>query len=129
MADANEPAVITGLGLMTSVGHQARQAVTSLRASVMRLTEFPAYEPVLHDPALFFPEPLVAAPVAGVTDALTGVERLLALGVPALQEALADAGVQEADVPQTALLVAGSQSPDRAPGSRLATIFAPRLAL
>jgi 3-oxoacyl-[acyl-carrier-protein] synthase-1 len=123
-----EAVVISGLGLMTSVGHQVPQAVTSLRAGIMRLGELPAYEAVVRDPAVLFPEPAIAGPVAGVTDRLVGVERLLALGVPALREALADAGLQEADVPQTALFVAGSQCPDRAAGSRLATVFAPRLA-
>jgi 3-oxoacyl-[acyl-carrier-protein] synthase-1 len=75
-----------------------------------------------------FPEPLIAAPVTGVTDGLAGIERLFALAVPALTEALKGAGVQEPDVPRTALLVAGSQAPDRVAGSRLATVFAPRLA-
>src|SRR6266851_10029582 len=115
----SEPVVITGLGLMTSVGHCAAQAVTSVRAGIMRLAEFPDYEPVVRDPAVMFPEPLIAAPVAGITDELTGIERLFALGVPALKEALNDAGLQNQDVGRTALLVAGSQNPDRAPGSRL----------
>lgn len=132
MADTSkEPdaVVITGLGLVTAVGHRAAQAVTSLRAGLMRLSEFPAYEPVVRDPAVYFPEPAVAAPVAGVTDGLAGAERVLALGVPALREALGDAGLKETDVPETALLVAGSQCPDRGPGSRLATVLAPRLGL
>src|SRR5215468_2394159 len=79
--------VITGVGLMTSVGHRVPQAVTSMRAGITRMGEFPAYEPILREPGMVEPEPLIASAVVGVTDELTGVERLLALGVPALKEA------------------------------------------
>lgn len=123
-----EPVVITGLGLMTAVGHKVKQAVTSMRASVMRLSEYPAYEPIVRDPAVQFPEPLIAAPVTGITDGRNGIERLFALAEPALREALAGAGLSEADAKGAALLVACGEGPGRGAGSRLATVFAPRLA-
>lgn len=124
----DDPLVITGLGLVTSVGHLAAQALTSLRAGIARLVEFPAYEPILREPGVQFPEPLVAGPVTGVTDGLAGIERLFALAVPAVQEALEDAGFNDGFPSDAALLVAGGDRPQVADGSRVATVFVPRLA-
>lgn len=120
--------VITGVGLMTSVGHGVPQAVTSLRAGLMRLAEFPAYKPIIRDPELFFPEPVIAGAVAGVTDSKTGIERLLALAAPALQEALADAGLKSTDLNYTNLYLAAGQHAAVAEGTRVAAVLAPRLA-
>lgn len=125
----NSAIVITGIGMMTAVGHRSRQAFTSLRAGIARFVEFPGYEPVVRDPAVHFPEPLIAAPVSGITDRMAGTERLLALGVPALREALADARLSPSNLASTALLVAGSQRPNGIADSRAATIVTPRLAL
>ena len=113
---------------MTSVGHRAEEAFTSLRAGIVRLQEYPAYEPLVRDPALFFPESVVASPVTELTDGLEGVERLLALATPALKEAIFDAKLSETDIGSTSLLVAGSQMPSRIPGTRIATVLVPRLA-
>jgi 3-oxoacyl-[acyl-carrier-protein] synthase-1 len=126
--DSNDKVVITGLGLMTSVGHNAPQAVTSIRAGIARFVEVPEYEPIVRDPAIYFSEPLVGAPVSGVTDGLTDVERLLALSIPALKEALLDAKLKDSDLQNTVLFIAGGQRPDIKAGSRLATVFVPRLA-
>jgi len=120
--------VVTGLGLTSAVGYGAAQTATSLRAGITRLVEVPSFEPIVRDPAVHFPEPLIAAPVNGITKGLSAIERLLALGLPALREALEDAGLQDSDIPRTALLVAGGQRQDRAAGSRIATLFVPRLA-
>lgn len=128
-SNEHEAVVITGLGLMTSVGHQVAQAVTSLRANIMRLEEFPEYEPIVREPGVYVPEPLIAAPVTGISDGLIGIERLFALGVPPLQEAVADAGLKELELQQTILLVAGGQHEAVADGSRVAALLAPRLAM
>lgn len=124
---ATEGVVITGIGLMTSVGHGVAQAATSMRAGLMRLAEFPGYEPIVRDPEVFFPEPLIAAAVTGVTDGASGVERLLALGTPALQEALNDAGLQPADMRNAHLYLAGGQHAATTEGTRLASVLMPRL--
>lgn len=125
---ATDGVVITGLGLMTSVGHGVPQAVTSMRAGLMRLAEFPAYQPIVRDPEMFFPEPLIAAAVTGVTDGTSGIERLLALGAPALKEAVGDAGLQPADLKNAHLYLATGQHAAAAEGTRLASVLAPRLA-
>src|SRR6185312_7891422 len=125
---ATDGVAITGLGLMTSVGHGVAQAVTSMRAGLMRLGEFPGYAPIVRDPEMFFPEPLVAAAVTGVTDGQSGIERLLALGTPALQEAVGDAGLQPADLKNTHVYLAAGQHAAAAEGTRLASVLAPRLA-
>src|SRR5512139_1040308 len=98
-----EPVVITGVGLMTAVGHRAPQAATSLRAGIARIGEYPEYEPIVREPGMMFPEPATAAPVSGVTDRLSRIERLFALGVPALREAIQDAGLEGKDFARTAL--------------------------
>ena len=123
-----ESVVITGIGLVTSVGHSAAQALTSLRAGIARFVEMPEYEPIVRDPAVHFPEPVTGSPVSGLTDGLVGIERLFALAVPALGEACSDAGLGDHDLEKTSLLVTGGERPDIAVGSRVATVFAPRLA-
>jgi 3-oxoacyl-[acyl-carrier-protein] synthase-1 len=120
--------VITGLGLMTSVGHGVAQAVTSMCAGTARLAEFPGYEPIVRDPEVFFPEPLIAAAVTGVTDGMSGIERLLALAAPALKEAFADAGLKAEDLRNTNLYLATGQHAAVADGTRVAATLAPRLA-
>ena len=77
--------VVTGIGAVTSVGHDAPSSLSSVRAGIARFVEVPGYEPVVRDPAVRFPEPLVAAPALGITDGLVGIERLLSLGAPALR--------------------------------------------
>jgi 3-oxoacyl-[acyl-carrier-protein] synthase-1 len=113
---------------MTSVGHRVPQAVTSMRAGIARIGEYPLYEPILREPGVVEPEPLIASAVAGVTDGLTGIERLLALGVPALQEAVTDAGLKEEDLGSVPLFLVGGQHAAMAPGTRIATVLGPRLA-
>lgn len=131
MIEANvnpDAVVITGMGLVTSIGHHAPQTVTSIRAGITRFVEVPQYEPIVRDPAVYFSEPLIATPATYITDGLAGIERLFALSVPALQEALTDAKLKDSDLKDTMLFVAGGQRPDIKAGSRLATVFVPRLA-
>ncbi len=120
--------VITGMGLMTSVGHNAPQSLTSIRAGITRFSEIPQYVPVVREPGMYFPEPAIGSPVTGVTDGLEGIERLLAMSVPALKEAISDANLEGNDLQETMILVAGGQRPDIMDGSRQATVFVPRLA-
>ena len=120
--------VITGIGLVTAVGQSAPQALTSLTAGIARFEEMSQYEPIVRDPAVHFSEPLVGAPVSGLTDGLVGIERLFALAVPALGDALSEAQLRSVDIEGTALIVAGGERPDVAQGSRTATVFLPRLA-
>jgi hypothetical protein len=93
----------------------------------MRMAEFPSYEPIVRHPEVFFPEPLIAAAVTGVTDGTSGVERLLALGAPALKEAVSDAGLQSRDLRNAHLYLAAGQQTAAAEGTRLASVLAPRL--
>ena len=124
---AVEAAVITGLGMMTAVGHQAAQAVTSILAGVMRLVEFPDYEPIVRDPGVMFPEPLIAVPVEGVTDGMKGMERLFALGVPALKERWRMPAWEKTTCPRPPCWWPAASPPGAVRTSRLARVFAPRL--
>ena len=128
MGNPQEMVIVTGMGMMTSVGHNAPQATTSMLAGIARFGETPQFEPTVQYPALYFPEPLIAAPVIGITDGLVGIERLLALSVPSLREALECAKIGPAELSETMLFVAGSQRPGSGKGSRIDTVFVPRLA-
>jgi 3-oxoacyl-[acyl-carrier-protein] synthase-1 len=102
--------VVTALGVLCPVGYQAASACAAIRAGISRLVEHEGY--VCLPPegpaaqAVEEIEPLVAAPVPLVDDDLDGPERLLALALPALQNALVEAGIGRKDLKRGAMLVA-----------------------
>ena len=119
--------VITGIGVVTSVGYQAPQTLTSILAGICRFKELSSFQAKVRDPSQHFPEPAIAAPASALTDGLVGIERLLALGRPALQEALADANLDDKDLVDTEVLLAGGQRPETAAASRTGTVLGARL--
>jgi 3-oxoacyl-[acyl-carrier-protein] synthase-1 len=126
-SQSRDTVVITGIGAVTSTGSHARQAAASIRADICRFAQYPSYEPIVRDPGRSFPGPVIAAPARAVTDGLSGIERLLALGRPALAEALADGAVDDSDLPSTNLFLAGGQRAATGADSRIATVLASRL--
>jgi 3-oxoacyl-[acyl-carrier-protein] synthase-1 len=120
--------VITGIGVATSVGSQAPQALTSIAAGICRFREIRSFQPAVRDLGQHFPANAVGAPADVLGGSRSGVERLLALGRPALEEALADAELDdEGDLRDVDLLLAGAERPGAAAGSRLATVLPHRL--
>jgi 3-oxoacyl-[acyl-carrier-protein] synthase-1 len=119
--------VVTGIGVVTSVGSQAAQALTSIAAGICRFRELPEFHPLVRDTGQHFPAGVVAAPADTLTKGLSGVPRLLALGRPALQEALADAELDDSRIREADVLVAGADRADTRAGSRAATILPARL--
>jgi 3-oxoacyl-[acyl-carrier-protein] synthase I len=73
--------VITGVGLVTPVGHDSMMAPAAVRAGISRFAEVKGFMTVKGAKA-------VGSIVSGVTDDRSGNDRLLALAIPALQEAL-----------------------------------------
>jgi len=119
--------VVTGIGVVTSVGAHAPQALSSITAGICRFRELDDFEPEVRDPGQYFPSNAVGAPADAVASGLLGVERLLALGRPALQEALADAEIDDADLTSTDLYVAGTERGPAPERSREAVVLPARL--
>jgi uncharacterized protein (TIGR02270 family) len=80
--ERNAP-VITGVGMVTSVGHDAQVAVTSLRADITRMQEFRLRTRQGY--------PLVGAPIAGFAEQSVREARLWELAGQAAGEAIAQA--------------------------------------
>jgi 3-oxoacyl-[acyl-carrier-protein] synthase-1 len=75
---------ITGLGLMTSVGHDVHTACASIRAGIQRPHELTHF--FVLDTAEQKSVPLIARPVAGYTDGFVGIGLWLRLARAALQD-------------------------------------------
>ncbi len=77
------PLCIAGVGAVTAVGNNSRETAAAVTANLLRVTRRAI--PGVSD------EPVRYAECSGVTDGLTQIERLSAMAIPALSEALADA--------------------------------------
>ncbi|HYV48317.1 MAG TPA: hypothetical protein VFA20_25830 [Myxococcaceae bacterium] len=100
------PVAITGLGAITPIGGGAAQTCASIRAGLNRFEDYPYYNTLTPDPEWDEPEPLVASRSAGVALGVQGPDRMLALALPALREALEDARLLRRQMKRAALLLA-----------------------
>ena len=80
-AQAKENVVMTGIGMVTPVGHDSVMAPAAVWAGISRFGEVPAF--VTNKGAKS-----VGSFVNGITDERSGSDRLLSMAIPALQEAL-----------------------------------------
>jgi 3-oxoacyl-[acyl-carrier-protein] synthase-1 len=76
-----ENIAITGMGMVTPVGRDSVMAPAAIWAGISRFNEIPGF--ATNKGAMS-----VGSFVAGITDERSGSDRLLSMGVPALQEAL-----------------------------------------
>ena len=81
--DADE-VVVTGVGLVTGIGFDAPATAMAVRAGITRACTIPDF---LTDGG----SEATGVPAVGLTDDRSGSDRLLALAIPALQEALEQA--------------------------------------
>jgi 3-oxoacyl-[acyl-carrier-protein] synthase-1 len=95
-----DPLWITGVGLTCPVGHDHRAAAAAIRAGVSRFFEIPHF-------ATKAGARVVGAFAYGLTDERSGSNRLLAMAIPAAQEALygAEAFCRPLDLSSTRLLL------------------------
>jgi len=100
------PVAVTGLGAVTPIGGGAAQTCASIRAGLNRFADYPYYNVLTPDPEWDEPELLVASRSAGVDLALQGPDRMLALALPALREALENARLLRRQMKRAALLLA-----------------------
>lgn len=73
--------VVTGTGMVTSVGHDSLMAPAAIWGGIARFTE-------IRDFATTTGGRSIGGVVKGVTDERSGIDRLLSMAVPAMQEAL-----------------------------------------
>ena len=106
---------ITGLGLVTSVGHDARTACASIRAGMQRPRELTYYS--ILDLEEQESKPLTGRPVHGYSDGFTGTGLWLRLALGAAEDMLGGATLPQTSNStfwaRTGLCVA---TPDLAPG-------------
>jgi 3-oxoacyl-[acyl-carrier-protein] synthase-1 len=89
------PLVVTGIGMFTSVGVNAAQTCTSIRADLSRFTELSLVDTT--------GEKIVGAPVAHIRADLVGLAKIMAMAVPAISECLRDSKTN--NTARTALLL------------------------
>ena len=77
----NDKVVITGIGMVTPVGHDSIMAPAAIYAGISRFNEIPHF--VTQKGASS-----VGSFVYGITDDRSGSDRLLSMAIPAIQEAL-----------------------------------------
>lgn len=109
----SQPLAITAVGALTPVGANAEQTTSSIRAGISGMGEFPRYLSLTLDPDWADDDPLVAAPVPTLDPKLACPPRLIELALPVLAEVFEKARLKRADLPRTALRVAGPE-PDAA---------------
>jgi 3-oxoacyl-[acyl-carrier-protein] synthase-1 len=97
---AQDPIVVTGVGLVTPVGHDRVSAVAAINAGIVRFRRIPKFMTKSGAGA-------AGASAYGLTDERSGSDRLLAMANPALQEALFEAEefCEEIDLSRSRLLL------------------------
>lgn len=90
--------VVAGFGVTTAVGASTQQSCAALRAGIARFSESDLHLCRGFDPEQEDLEPALVARVPVVDPALEGAERLIALLLPALRDAVRDAAVTPAEL-------------------------------
>ncbi len=97
------PVVITGIGMMTSVGHNAYQSCASIRADIVRIVDIDYF---LIENDWFEEVPITGCPIIGITDGYLGLGRWTKMASAAIQDLIMNANLSERDLTQTGLFLA-----------------------
>lgn len=95
--------VITGIGMVTSLGFKAGAICAAARAGIDRATELNSFE--LWDEELEEPVPAIGHPVRDMAEGFEGLGKLVRLGSLALKDLVNSVGPNELDWSRSALLV------------------------
>jgi 3-oxoacyl-[acyl-carrier-protein] synthase-1 len=92
------PVALTGIGMVTSVGHQAYPACAAIRAGISRMRELEMAQGPTGRPATLS---LIGSPIKGVTDSYFGLGRWTRLATDALRDLSGMTGLTAAMLAQT----------------------------
>lgn len=98
--------VVTGMGMVTPVGHNAKETCASIRAGITRLLESQEFRVSDSKGHLI---PVTCGTVAGVTDGHRRFLRLLRMALPACKEALEDSRLTKQEVQKAGLYLCLSE--------------------
>lgn len=99
------PLVLTGLSVLSPLGHDVHQTCAAIRAGIHGLSQHPFFFPEMPDPEWDEPEPLLVGLVPGVHTNFVGARRVLELALHALRALTRDTKLMRAELGSTALLL------------------------
>lgn len=94
--------VVTGLGMVTPVGHNSKQTCASIRAGIARLTES---EEFLIPNEKGHLAPVLCGAVSGITDGHRRFLRILRMAVPACCEAIMESRITKENIKHCGLYI------------------------
>ena len=100
---ASPALAVTGIGMMTPVGHDALQACASLRADMVMMQELEYFSVETED---FRRQPVIGCPVSGVTDGHVGLGRWTKLASRAVGDLIDRAELDPSHLSRTGLYIA-----------------------
>ena len=100
---APEPFAVTGIGMMTPVGHGAYQSCASIRADITRIAPLDYF---CVENEVFEEVPVQGCPISGVTDGYFGLGRWSRLAGDAIGDLVRNTGLPAADLDRTGLFIA-----------------------
>ena len=98
------PLAVTGMGMVTPVGDDAMSSTLAIQAGVSRLAALDEFPPQAYWDEGAEELQATGATVREKTAGLLGVNRLVALAVPALKEAVGQAQINMKESPELVLL-------------------------
>lgn len=130
-ARSQEPGglAVTGLAVMSPLGHDAEQTCAAIRAGINGVGEHPYFNVETPDPEWDEPERLLAGLVPGIDPWLSGKARLIELALPALRSLCERARLLRAELSRTALLLSLPQPDEAVRAWQLDASFAEELCL
>lgn len=123
MTDSASSIVITAIGALTSVGANAEQSCAAVAAGMARFNEHETYKCIPKEPESDEPFPFYVSDVPLIKHDVTGQERFLRLGIPALTELLEKAKIKRNDLEHMGLMLALPQSDKAIDAMNMSTEF------
>ena len=93
---------ITGIGMVTPVGHTAYESCASIRAGIVRMIDIDYF---IIENAAFEEVPVTGCPICGVTDGHVGLGRWTKMAARAIQDLMVNAKLSEKDLTTSGLFL------------------------